>query len=245
MDAKQNETRHVAGRGFCSGYPPDTGNEVARAPFGRGNPLAITVVDHPLSRHYLSILRDRTTDPAEFRRAARRLSYILTLEATSKLPETEYGLETPLAPATGYRPERPLVAVAVLRAGLGLIDAVVHLVPDVAIGYAGVQRDEETAQPMAYYTKFPQLRERTVLVLEPMLATGGSLGWAVERVKEAGATHVVALCVVAAPEGAARMEREHPDVEVVTAAIDSRLNDDFFIVPGLGDMGDRLFDTPP
>ena len=207
--------------------------------------MAITVVDHPLSRHYLSILRDRTTESAEFRRAARRLSYILTLEATSKLTEIEYGLDTPLAPGTGYRPARPLVAVAVLRAGLGLIDAVVHLVPDVAIGYAGVQRDEETARPMAYYTKFPELRERTVLVLEPMLATGGSLGWAVERVKEAGATHVVALCVVAAPEGAARMEREHPDVEVVTAAIDSRLNDDFFIVPGLGDMGDRLFDTPP
>ena len=206
--------------------------------------MGITVVDHPLSRHYLSILRDRTTDPSEFRRATRRLSYILTLEATSRLAETEYRMETPLAPATGYRPGPPLVAVAVLRAGLGLVDAVVDLLPDVAIGYVGVQRDEETARPMAYYTKFPGMRERTVLVLEPMLATGGSLGWAVEQVKEAGAAHVVALCVVAAPEGAARMEREHPDVEVVAAAIDSHLNDSFFIVPGLGDMGDRLFDTP-
>ena len=136
------------------------------------------------------------------------------------------------------------MAVAVLRAGLGLVDAVVELLPDVAIGYVGVQRDEETARPMAYYTKFPEMRERTVLVLEPMLATGGSLGWAVKQVKEAGAAHVVALCVVAAPEGAARMEREHPDVEVVAAAMDSHLNDSFFIVPGLGDMGDRLFDTP-
>lgn len=206
--------------------------------------MGITVVDHPLSRHYLSILRDRTTGAADFRQATRRLSYILTLEATSRLSETEYRLETPLSPTTGYRPGRPLVAVAVLRAGLGLIDGVVGLLPDLAIGYVGVERDEETARPMAYYTKFPEVRERTVLVLEPMLATGGSLGWAVERVKEAGAEHVVALCVVAAPEGAARMEREHPDVEVVTAAIDSGLNDSFFIVPGLGDMGDRLFDTP-
>ena len=205
--------------------------------------MGITVVDHPLSRHYLSILRDRTTDPAEFRRATRRLSYILTLEATSRLAETEYRLETPLAPATGYRPGPPLVAVAVLRAGLGLIDAVVDLLPDVAIGYVGVQRDEETARPMAYYTKFPEMRDRTVLVLEPMLATGGSLGWAVEQVKGAGAARVVALCVVAAPEGGVRMEREHPDVEVVAAAMDSHLNDSFFIVPGLGDMGDRLFDT--
>ena len=111
--------------------------------------MGITVVDHPLSRHYLSILRDRTTDPAEFRRATRRLSYILTLEATSRLAETEYRLETPLAPATGYRPGPPLVAVAVLRAGLGLIDAVVDLLPEVAIGYVGVQRDDETARPMA------------------------------------------------------------------------------------------------
>lgn len=206
--------------------------------------MGITVVDHPLSRHYLSVLRHRTTGPGEFRLATRRLSYILTLEATSGLAETEYRLETPLSPATGYRPVRPPVAVAVLRAGLGLIDGVVDLVPDVAVGYVGVERDEETARPMAYYAKFPEMRERTTLVLEPMLATGGSLGWAVERVKEAGAAHVVALCVVAAPEGAARMEREHPDVEVVAAAIDSHLNDRFFIVPGLGDMGDRLFDTP-
>ena len=206
--------------------------------------MGITVVDHPLSRHYLSVLRDRTTGPGEFRLATRRLSYVLTLEATSRLAETEYRLETPLSPATGYRPVRPPVAVAVLRAGLGLIDGVVDLVPDVAVGYVGVERDEETARPMAYYAKFPEMRERTTLVLEPMLATGGSLGWAVERVKEAGAAHMVALCVVAAPEGAARMEREHPDVEVVAAAIDSHLNDRFFIVPGLGDMGDRLFDTP-
>jgi uracil phosphoribosyltransferase len=136
-----------------------------------------------------------------------------------------------------------VVAVAVLRAGLGLVDAVLDLIPDVAVGYAGVQRDEETALPMEYYTKFPDMEGRTVLVLEPMLATGGSLSWAVERVKEAGGADITALCVVAAPEGVAVMERKHPDVRVVTATLDSHLNDRFFIVPGLGDMGDRLFGT--
>ena len=205
--------------------------------------MGVTVVDHPLSRHYLSILRNRDTGPDGFRRATRQLSYILTMEATSNLPETGYDLETPLAPTTGSRPRPPVVAVAVLRAGLGLLDGVVDLIPGVAIGYAGLERDEETAVASSYYLKFPDMEHGTALVLEPMLATGGSLGWAVSRVKEAGPDRIIALCVVAAPEGAARMEREHPGVEVVTAAIDSHLNDSFFIVPGLGDMGDRLFGT--
>lgn len=205
--------------------------------------MGITVVEHPLSLHYLSILRDETTEPAEFRHTSRRLAYLLLMEATSSAALEDYPLETPLVATTGQRLARPVVAVAVLRAGLGLIDAVIDLIPDVAVGYAGVQRDEETARPMEYYTKFPEMAGRTVLVLEPMLATGGSLSWAVERVKEAGAEHIIALCVVAAPEGAARMERAHPDVRVVTAAVDSHLNDRFYIVPGLGDMGDRLFAT--
>lgn len=205
--------------------------------------MGITVVDHPLSHHYLSILRDRTTNPAEFRHTSRRLAYILLMEAATSAALDDYPIETPLVATTGRRLARQVVAVAVLRAGLGLIDAVIDLIPDVAVGYAGVQRDEETARPMEYYTKFPEMAGRTVLVLEPMLATGGSLSWAVERVKEAGAEDIVALCVVAAPEGAARMERTHPDVRVVTAAVDSHLNDHYYIVPGLGDMGDRLFAT--
>ena len=205
--------------------------------------MGITVVDHPLSHHYLSILRDRSTDPAMFRHTSRRLAYVLMMEATAYAALEEYRLETPLVPTTGRRLARPVVAVAVLRAGLGLIDAVIDLIPDVAVGYAGVQRDEETARPMEYYTKFPEMAGRTVLVLEPMLATGGSLSWAVERVKEAGAEDIIALCVVAAPEGVARMEESHADVMVVTAAIDSHLNDHYYIVPGLGDMGDRLFAT--
>lgn len=205
--------------------------------------MAITVVDHPLGHHYLSILRDRSTDPQEFRHTSRRLAYILLMEATANAALEEYSLETPLVPSVGRRLGRQVVAVAVLRAGLGLIDAVMDLVPDVAVGYAGVQRDEETARPVEYYTKFPPMDGRLVLVLEPMLATGGSLSWAVAQVKAAGAEHIISLCVVAAPEGVARMEREHPDVMVVTAAVDSHLNDHFYIVPGLGDMGDRLFAT--
>ena len=205
--------------------------------------MAITVVEHPLSRHYLSILRDRSTDPQEFRVMTRRLAYLLLMEATSGMTLDEYGLQTPLAPTTGYRPARQVVAVAVLRAGLGLIDAVVDLIPGVAIGYAGVQRNEETARPIEYYQKFPPLEGRLVLVLEPMLATGGSLSWAVEKVKAAGAEHIIALCVVAAPEGVERLEREHPDIKVVAASVDSHLDDNFYIVPGLGDMGDRLFAT--
>ena len=205
--------------------------------------MGITVVDHPLSRHYLGILRDRSTDPEEFRHTTRRLAYILMIEATAHEALDEHPLETPLAPTTGHRLARQVVAVAVLRAGLGLLDAVIDLIPHVAVGYAGVQRDEDTARPMEYYTKFPEMAGRTVLVLEPMLATGGSLSWAVERVKEAGAVDITALCVVAAPEGAARMEKTHPDVKVVTAGLDSHLNDSYYIVPGLGDMGDRLFGT--
>lgn len=206
--------------------------------------MGITVVDHPLGRHYLSVLRDASTGPDAFRRATRRLTRILVIEATASLPLDEYRLRTPLAPATGYRPARPVAAVAVIRAGLGMVEAVTEAVPDVAVGYVVIQRDEETARPIEYYTKLPEVAGRTVLVLEPMLATGGSLRRAVELVKEAGGADITALCVVAAPEGAASMERDHPDVRVIAASVDSHLDDRHYIVPGLGDMGDRLFGTP-
>ena len=129
------------------------------------------------------------------------------------------------------------------RAGVGLLDAALDMIPDAAIGYAGVQRNEETAEPMEYYAKFPPMANARVLILEPMLATGGSLEWAVSTVKEHGATDVTAVCVVAAPVGVERMESEHPDVRVVTAALDNELDHNFYIRPGLGDMGDRLFGT--
>jgi uracil phosphoribosyltransferase len=138
---------------------------------------------------------------------------------------------------------KPIVAVPVLRAGLGLLDAAVELLPNLHIGYAGVQRNEETAEPVEYYAKFPPMADARVLVLEPMLATGGSLSWAVTRMKERGARDITAVCVVAAPPGVEVMDRNHPDVRVVAAALDRDLDFRFYIRPGLGDMGDRLFGT--
>lgn len=206
--------------------------------------MPITLVDHPLALHYLSVLRDRQTGPQQFREAARRLAYALLFEATADLPLRDHPVETPLETVTSRRLAEEFVAVAVLRAGLGLLGAVIDLLPDVQVGYAGVQRDEATARPQGYYTNLPELRDRHCLVLEPMLATGGSLAWACARMREAGATDITALCVVAAPEGVARMEREHPGVRLIAAACDPRLDANYYIVPGLGDMGDRLFGTP-
>jgi uracil phosphoribosyltransferase len=204
--------------------------------------LDLTVVSHPLARHYLTVLRDKNTDPEAFRAAARRLTYTLIIESTTEAPLTAGPVETPLTTAAGHEIGE-FVAVAVLRAGLGMLDAVIDLIPHVKVGYAGVQRNEETAQPEEYYVKFPTMDGASVLVLEPMLATGGSLSWAVDKVKEAGATNVTALCCVAAPEGAKRMEADHPDVRIFAASLDEGLNESYYIVPGLGDMGDRLFGT--
>ncbi len=209
--------------------------------------MNLTVVDHPLARHYLTTLRDGTTGNAEFRAAARRLTNTLVMEATREVPTIDGPVETPMGTTEGHR-LADVVAVAVLRAGLGMLDAVVDLIPHVKVGFAGLQRDEETAEPVEYYVNLPVVDESTVLILEPMLATGGSLSWAVDKAKEAGATDIIALCVVAAPEGVKRMYEDHPDVRIVVAAEDAGLNDTYYIVPGLGDMGDRLFgtiDRPP
>lgn len=204
--------------------------------------MNLTVVDHPLARHYISVLRDSATAPEAFRNATRRLAYALVMEATASFPERRIEVQTPLEATEGHE-LGDVVAIAVLRAGLGLLDAVLDLIPQVKVGFAGVQRDEETAEPIEYYAKMPELSNASVLVLEPMLATGGSLSWAVGKAKESGATDITAVCVVTAPEGVARMHRDHPDVRIVAAAHDRELNDHFYIVPGLGDMGDRLFGT--
>ncbi len=205
--------------------------------------IVFTVVDHPLAQHYLTDLRSIDTDTPRFRASARRLAYLLVAEATSDIPLVDVEVETPLESTTSGRLARPVVAVAVFRAGLGLLDAALDMLPSAAIGYAGVQRNEETAKPMEYYAKFPPMEDARVLILEPMLATGGSLAWAVNKVKQHGATDITAVCVVAAPEGVAHMEQTHPDVRIVTAALDRDLNEHFYIRPGLGDMGDRLFGT--
>ncbi len=204
--------------------------------------MNLTVIDHPLTRHYLSVLRDKDTDPQQFRAAAKGLTYTLVFEATRRLPITQIDIESPMETTTGFRIGR-VVAVPVLRAGLGLLDAVLEMIPDVTVGFAGVARDEETALPLEYYAKLPDLSGATVLICEPMLATGGSLSWAVDKVKGSGATNITALCVVTAPEGVRRMYEDHPEVQIFAAAHDRELDDNYYIVPGLGDMGDRLFGT--
>ena len=205
--------------------------------------MPITILDHPLAGDLLGVLRSKDTEPPEFRQTAERLGYLLVAEAISDMAVDEVEITTPLEVTSGIRLHRPVVAVAVLRAGLGLLQSVLTLVPDAAIGFAGVQRNEETAEPMEYYNKFPPLNQARVLILEPMLATGGSLSWAIDKVKENGAKSITAVCVVVAPEGAARIEEDHPDVRIVAAALDRDLSDAFYIQPGLGDMGDRLFGT--
>lgn len=204
--------------------------------------MNLTIVDHPLAKHYLATLRDSSTDNDKFRAATRRLTNTLVIEATKEVPLHESPVETPMGTTTGHT-LADVVAVAVLRAGLGMLDAVVDLIPHVKVGFAGLQRDEETAEPIEYYVNLPQVDDTSVLILEPMLATGGSLSWAVDKAKEAGATDITALCVVTAPEGVERMYRDHPDVRIVAASADKALNDTYYIVPGLGDMGDRLFGT--
>jgi len=202
------------------------------------------VVDHPLAAHLLTELRDARTEPERFRHLSRRLATVIVLEATGGLSTRTVEVRTPVAQATGRRLDRPVVAVPILRAGLGLLETVTDLLPDVRVGYAGLERDEQTLQPTSYYLKVPELRDATVLLLDPMLATGGSAAFAASLLKEHGATDIQLVCVVAAPEGVRRLAQEHPDVGVVTAALDDSLNDVGYIVPGLGDFGDRLFGTP-
>jgi uracil phosphoribosyltransferase len=205
--------------------------------------MPLTILDHPLAADLLTVLRRSETEPPEFRQTAERLGYLLVAEALSDMSTDDVEITTPLETMIGTQLHRPVVAVAVLRAGLGLLQSVLTLIPDAAIGFAGVQRNEETAEPMEYYNKFPPLDRARVLILEPMLATGGSLSWAIDKVKENGAKSITAVCVVTAPEGVKRIEADHPDVRIVAASLDRDLSDAFYIQPGLGDMGDRLFGT--
>lgn len=203
----------------------------------------VTVVAHPLAGHLLAGLRDVRTEPERFRYLTQRLATVLVLEATRHLPTQPATVTTPLAPADVDLLAGNVVAVPILRAGLGLLTAVTGLLPDVQVGYIGLERDEETLQPVSYYSKVPPPRDRQVLLLDPMLATGGSASFAASLLREQGATDLTLVCVVAAPEGVDRLTRDHPDMRVVTAGLDEHLNDVGYIVPGLGDFGDRLFGT--
>ncbi|MEX2421951.1 MAG: uracil phosphoribosyltransferase [Actinomycetota bacterium] len=204
--------------------------------------MSVTLVDHPLAGHLLAQLRSEDTPPPLFRTLAKRLALALTLEAIRDLPTTEVPVRTPLESTSG-RMLGDLVAVPILRAGLGMLEAVTELFPEVAVGYIGLERDEASLKPQSYYRKLPPVQGRHVLVLDPMLATGGSGSAATAAVKEGGPASIRFVCVVSAPAGIARMETDHPDVPIFTAAIDRQLNERGYIVPGLGDFGDRLFGT--
>jgi len=205
----------------------------------------LTIVTHPLVQHKLTLMREKDTSTASFRQLLREISLLLAYEVTRDLPLTTRTIETPLAEMDApCLKGKKLVLVSILRAGNGLLDGVLELIPSARVGYIGLYRDEATLQPVQYYAKVPQdLDERVVIVLDPMLATGNSSAAAVKLLKDKGATDVRFLCLLAAPEGVARMKEAHPEVPVITAAVDQRLNEKGYIMPGLGDAGDRMFGT--
>ena len=206
---------------------------------------ALTHVTHPLVQHKLSYLRDRATPTVHFRKLVEEVTLLLTYEATKDFPTEEIEIETPLERTTIPRIAGKKVAVCpVLRAGVGMLDGVLSLISSARVGFIGMYRDEETLEPVEYFVKLPaDMSERDAIVLDPMLATGNSSVAAIKEVKEAGAQTVTLVCLVAAPEGIERVHDVYPDVHVVCAAIDRGLNDQGFIVPGLGDAGDRLYGT--
>lgn len=205
----------------------------------------LTVVDHPLVQHKLSMMRDQDTSTASFRRLLREISHLLAYEVTRGLEMTTKRIETPMQPMDAPVLEgKKLALISILRAGNGLLDGILDLIPAARVGFVGLYRDEETLQPVQYYFKVPEnLEDRLVIAVDPMLATGNSSAAAVDLLKKAGATNIRFLCLLAAPEGVARMKEAHPDVPIVTASVDEKLNERGYIVPGLGDAGDRMFGT--
>lgn len=205
----------------------------------------LTLVDHPLVQHKLTIMRDKGTPTALFRQLLREISQLLAFEVTRDLPLTTLRIDTPMEPMDAPIIDgKKLVLVSILRAGNGLLDGVLELIPAARVGFVGLYRDEETLTPVEYYFKVPEgIEDRLVIAVDPMLATGNSSVAAIDRLKQAGATNIRFMCLLAAPEGVARMKQAHPDVPIFTAAVDSHLNDHGYIVPGLGDAGDRMFGT--
>jgi uracil phosphoribosyltransferase len=205
----------------------------------------LTVVNHPLVQHKLSIMRDKSTSTAGFRRLLREISQLLAYEITREIPLTTRRIETPLCEMDAPEIDgKKLALVSILRAGNGLLDGILELIPAARVGFVGLYRDPETLKPVQYYYKVPsELEDRMVIVVDPMLATGNSSVAAIDLLKQSGARNIRFLCLLAAPEGVKRMGEAHPDVPIVTAAVDERLNDHGYIVPGLGDAGDRMFGT--
>ena len=205
--------------------------------------MEIIELKHPLSQHYLTILRDKNTTFETFRLAASKLSYLLIIEATKNLQLDNKDIETPLISTQGKELSSNTVAVSALRAGLGLIDGQKDLIPTITFGYISVQRNKETAEPENYYAHLPEVKGKDIFILEPMLATGGSLSFAIDTVKKYEPRKIYALTVISSPEGIKYIQDKHSDITLLTASIDEKLNENYYIVPGLGDMGDRLFGT--
>jgi len=202
------------------------------------------VLNHPLAAHVITHLRDKTTKPATFRTLCYQISLLLAVEATRTLATEEKSIETPLEPMTGrVLTAQPLVVVPILRAGLGMVQPFLDIFPDVSVGYIGLERDHTTAIARSYYCKLPQLAGRHVFVVDPMLATGGSAANALSVVKQQGAVDATLVCIVSSPEGVAEVEKHHPGTVIHTAAHDRELNAKKYILPGLGDFGDRLYGT--
>lgn len=205
----------------------------------------LTVIEHPLVRHKITMLRDRRTPKKIFKELVDEIAMLMAYEATADLTLEEVEVQTPLEQATGWQVSgKKLTLVPILRAGLGMVEGILRLVPSARVGHVGLYRDHDTLEPVDYYFKVPaDVEERDFLVLDPMLATGGSAVSAVTSLKRVGATRIRFLCLVAAPEGVRRLEDAHPDVSVFCAALDRELNEHGYILPGLGDAGDRLFGT--
>ncbi|QPM90372.1 uracil phosphoribosyltransferase [Pseudooceanicola algae] len=205
----------------------------------------LTVVTHPLVQHKLTLMREEETSTAKFRQLLREISQLLAYEVTRNLEMTSKTIKTPMCEMEAPLLDgKKLALISILRAGNGLLDGILELVPAARVGFVGLYRDEETLQPVQYYFKVPEnLEDRLVIAVDPMLATGNSSVAAIDLLKQAGATNIRFLCLLAAPEGVARMKEAHPDVPIITASLDEKLNEQGYIVPGLGDAGDRMFGT--
>ena len=205
----------------------------------------VLVMDHPLIQHKVSLMRDKETGTKEFRELLNEISMLMAYEVTRDLPLREVEIETPICRAqTKVIAGKKLAIVPILRAGLGMVDGIMSLVPSAKVGHIGLYRDPNTLEPVEYYCKLPEdCEEREILLVDPMLATGGSASAAIRFLKRRGCKHIKLVCLIAAPEGTSRIQADHPDVNIYVAAMDEKLNDHGYIVPGLGDAGDRLFGT--
>jgi len=207
--------------------------------------MNVKILDHPLLQHKLTQIRDESASTVKFRQMINEIGGLMTYEVTRDLPLKAIGLKTPVTETTGYIIEgKKLVVVPILRAGLGMVDGILQMIPAARIGHIGIVRDEETLQPHEYYAKFPEgLEHRDIFIVDPMLATGGSANAAIDAVKKRGAARIKLICLVGAPEGVTAVNEAHPDVEIYLVSLDEGLNEKGYIVPGLGDAGDRIFGT--